>query len=69
MTGLAKAFSMKPEGVIEEIKQSGLVGRGGAAFPTAMKWDFARKAPGDSKIYHLQRRRGRTGYFQGQTHS
>ena len=42
--GAAKAFDLKPEGVIEEIKQSGLVGRGGAAFPTAMKWDFARKA-------------------------
>jgi NADP-reducing hydrogenase subunit HndC len=40
---------MKPEDVIEEIKKSGLQGRGGAGFPTALKWGFVRKAAGDMK--------------------
>ncbi len=41
--------SMKPDEVIEEIKKSGLRGRGGAGFPTWMKWDFTKKAEGDVK--------------------
>ncbi|GAI32754.1 unnamed protein product, partial [marine sediment metagenome] len=40
---------MKPEEVIEEITQSGLRGRGGAGFPTGIKWKFARNAKGDTK--------------------
>ena len=35
---LAKAFTLGPAGVIDEIETSGLMGRGGAAFPTALKW-------------------------------
>jgi NADH-quinone oxidoreductase subunit F len=46
---LKKALSMKPEEVIGEIKASGLVGRGGAAFPTGVKWEGAAKAEGDQK--------------------
>jgi len=47
---LAKALSqMKPDDVVEEIKKSGLRGRGGAGFPTATKWGFVRSAPGDEK--------------------
>jgi NADH-quinone oxidoreductase subunit F len=38
---LNKALAMKPEDVINEIKISGLRGRGGAGFPTGMKWSFA----------------------------
>ncbi len=41
--------SMMPEEVIEEIKISGLAGRGGAGFPTWFKWDAARKAPSNTK--------------------
>ena len=48
--------SMTPEKVIEEIKASGLKGRGGAGFPTGMKWELCRRAPGRQKIHHLQRR-------------
>lgn len=39
-----------PEGVIEEMKVSGLRGRGGAGFPTHLKWTFMRKAHGDEKF-------------------
>jgi NADH:ubiquinone oxidoreductase subunit F (NADH-binding)/(2Fe-2S) ferredoxin/Pyruvate/2-oxoacid:ferredoxin oxidoreductase delta subunit len=42
-------FEMTPEEVIAEVKASGLRGRGGAGFPTGMKWEAARKAPGDIK--------------------
>ncbi len=37
---LSKAFKMKPEEIISEVKASGLRGRGGAGFPTGMKWSF-----------------------------
>jgi NADH-quinone oxidoreductase subunit F len=47
---LSKALhQMGPEQVIEEITRSKLRGRGGAGFPTGVKWDFCRKAPGDVK--------------------
>src|SRR5262249_43983631 len=36
--GLAKAFKMEPAAVVEEVKKSGLRGRGGAGFPAGMKW-------------------------------
>jgi len=35
---------IRPEGVIDEVKRSGLRGRGGAGFPTGMKWEFLAKA-------------------------
>ncbi len=40
---------MTPEQVIGELKKSGLRGRGGAGFPTGLKWEFARRAKGDKK--------------------
>ena len=43
--GIERAFSMTPEEVIEEVKASGLRGRGGAGFPTGVKWGFARASP------------------------
>ena len=46
---LAKSLGMQPEEVVAEIKASGLVGRGGAAFPTGIKWEGAAKAPGAEK--------------------
>jgi NADH-quinone oxidoreductase subunit F len=44
--GLRKALSMKPEDVIEEVKRSGLRGRGGAGFPTGTKWSFIPQGTG-----------------------
>ena len=46
---LKKALTTRPEDVIAEIKASGLVGRGGAAFPTGIKWQGAADAPGGEK--------------------
>jgi NADH-quinone oxidoreductase subunit F len=46
---LVKALGMQPEEIVNEIKASGLVGRGGAAFPTGIKWEGAAKAPGNEK--------------------
>src|SRR5687767_7952287 len=39
-TGAAKALKMTPDEVMEEVKKSGLRGRGGAGFPAGMKWSF-----------------------------
>lgn len=47
--GLARAVEMSQDDVIAQIKQSGLVGRGGAGFPTGLKWEFVRKAGGTEK--------------------
>jgi NADH-quinone oxidoreductase subunit F len=41
-----KALRMTPDEVVEEVKKSGLRGRGGAGFPTGMKWSFLAKPPG-----------------------
>lgn len=46
---LKKALRMSPDEVIEEVKESGLVGRGGAAFPTGSKWQYTRGAGSDPK--------------------
>src|SRR5918993_55110 len=47
--GLKKALTMAPQDVIAEMKAAGLVGRGGAAFPTGIKWEGAAKATGQPK--------------------
>src|SRR6266567_2901147 len=41
-----KAFKMSPNDIVEEVKKSGLRGRGGAGFPTGMKWSFLAKPEG-----------------------
>ncbi len=42
-SGLEKAIKMQPDDITEEVKKSGLRGRGGAGFPTGMKWSFIDK--------------------------
>jgi NADH-quinone oxidoreductase subunit F len=41
--GLKKALTLKPNDIIEQVKASGLRGRGGAGFPTGLKWQFVLK--------------------------
>ncbi|MBA3271946.1 MAG: NADH-quinone oxidoreductase subunit NuoE, partial [Acidobacteria bacterium] len=49
--GLRKAVGMTPEGVIDAVKASGLRGRGGAGFPTGLKWQFVdKKSPNPKYI-------------------
>ena len=61
---LAKALtSMTPEQIIKEIKDSGLRGRGGAGFPTGLKWEFCRKSPGDDKYIICNADEGDPGAF------
>lgn len=54
---------MKPEDVIAEIKKSGLRGRGGAGFPTGLKWELTAKAEGDDKIIACNADEGDPGAF------
>jgi len=61
--GLERALEMGPDAVIEEVKASGLRGRGGAGFPTGMKWSFARKAAGDVKYVVCNADEGDPGAF------
>jgi NADH-quinone oxidoreductase subunit F len=61
--GLEKALTMKPEAVIEEVLASGLRGRGGAGFPTGLKWRFARQAPGSPKYLICNADEGDPGAF------
>jgi NADH:ubiquinone oxidoreductase subunit F (NADH-binding)/NAD-dependent dihydropyrimidine dehydrogenase PreA subunit len=61
---LAKALlEMTPEKTLEEVKRSGLRGRGGAGFPTGLKWEFARKAAGDKKYIICNADEGDPGAF------
>jgi NADH-quinone oxidoreductase subunit F len=61
---LKKALAkMKPEDVINEILKSGLRGRGGAGFPTGMKWSLARKAAGSPKYIACNADEGDPGAF------
>lgn len=61
--GLAKALSMEPQAVIDEVVASGLRGRGGAGFPTGKKWQFCRNAPGDKKYIICNADEGDPGAF------
>lgn len=55
--------SMSPDDVIEEMKKSGLRGRGGAGFPTYLKWTFTRKSEGDVKYILCNADEGDPGAF------
>ncbi len=47
---LKDVFAMGQEAALEEVKKSGIRGRGGAGFPMGVKWDFCRKAESDTKF-------------------
>lgn len=62
---LGKALlEMKPQDVIQEIKNSGLRGRGGAGFPTGLKWELAFKAKGSPKYIICNADEGEPGTFK-----
>ena len=61
--GLKKALTMKPEEVINEVKISGLRGRGGGGFPTGMKWGFLVAKPGFDKTVICNADEGDPGAF------
>ncbi len=60
---LRKVLLITPDEVIEEIKKSGLRGRGGAGFPTGRKWEFCRNSPGDTKYVICNADEGDPGAF------
>lgn len=61
---IAKVLTdMTPQQVVEEIKQSGLRGRGGAGFPTGVKWELAAKQPGSEKYVICNADEGDPGAF------
>ncbi len=62
--GLAKVIlTMTPEQVVEEMKKTGLRGRGGGGFPTGMKWGFCQKSPGPKKYIICNADEGDPGAF------
>ena len=61
---LAKALGMTPKEVLEEVKKSGLRGRGGAGFPTSMKWSFAIADPKFPKYLLCNADEGEPGTFK-----
>jgi NADH-quinone oxidoreductase subunit F len=61
--GIKKAVTMKPAEVIEEVKKSGLRGRGGGGFPTGVKWSFCAASPGETKYLICNADEGDPGAF------
>ncbi len=60
---LEKALKMSPEEIIEEVKRSGLRGRGGAGFPTGIKWESCHRAEGTIKYVVCNADEGDPGAF------
>jgi len=57
-------FQMKPREVMEEVKRSGLLGRGGAGFPTGVKWDISARTASDEKYIICNADEGEPGTFK-----
>ncbi len=55
---------LSPDGVLEEVKRSGLRGRGGAGFPTGIKWEAVARAPGEEKYVICNADEGEPGTFK-----
>ncbi len=56
-------FEMTPDEIIAQLKDAGLRGRGGAGFPTGLKWQFTKQAPGDVKYVCCNADEGDPGAF------
>jgi len=61
--GFLQALELGPDKTLEEVKKSGLRGRGGAGFPTGQKWQFCRTAPGEAKYVICNADEGDPGAF------
>lgn len=60
---LTRAMEMEPQAICDEVKDAGLRGRGGAGFPTGVKWGFTNKAPGPKKYIVCNADEGDPGAF------
>jgi NADH-quinone oxidoreductase subunit F len=65
--GLTNALGQGPRGVIEEVREAGLRGRGGAGFPTHKKWEICRNAPGSTKYLICNADEGDPGAFMNRS--
>ncbi len=63
VAGLKRALAMGGAAIVEEVKTSGLRGRGGAGFPTGIKWNTVRGAPGGQKYIVCNADEGDSGTF------
>jgi formate dehydrogenase iron-sulfur subunit len=63
LRGLARALEIGPAAIVEDVRVSGLRGRGGAGFPTAIKWDTVRRAEADRKYVVCNADEGDSGTF------
>jgi [NiFe] hydrogenase diaphorase moiety large subunit len=63
-TAVKKAVRMKPEDVIAEVKKANLLGRGGAGFPTGLKWEFCRREQGEARYVVCNADEGEPGTFK-----
>jgi NADH-quinone oxidoreductase subunit F len=61
---MRKAYSMAPSAVTDEVKKSGLRGRGGAAFPTGLKWSFMPKGKEKKKYFLINGDESEPGSFK-----
>lgn len=61
--GLSRALAMEPQAIVDEVKESGLRGRGGAAFPTGIKWQTVLDAPAEQKYIVCNADEGDSGTF------
>jgi [NiFe] hydrogenase diaphorase moiety large subunit len=63
-SALRRALALDPDAVIREIKESRLRGRGGAGFPAGLKWEMARRAPGERRFIICNADEGEPGTFK-----
>jgi formate dehydrogenase iron-sulfur subunit len=63
LAGLERALSLEPDGIVEEVVQSGLRGRGGAGFPTGIKWRTVAQAKAEQKYIVCNADEGDSGTF------
>lgn len=61
--GLRLALDMEPQAIVDQVKESGLRGRGGAAFPTGIKWQTVLDTPADQKYIVCNADEGDSGTF------